>query len=473
VPINLFGTGNVTPEGKAYIYDQLREDIDLQQHVMAVNMRGETGGDLLAGPLAFAVGLEHRIDKIAVVHDPLSNLYAYFQNFGSDYDGKTTVSEAYGEVELPLVKDAPLFQSLTLNGAMRQAHYKISGFGSYLRAAARNTFDATTWKASLNWEPIDWLRLRATQSRDVRAPNFAELFLASASSFTPVTNRWVLSNGAPTTNFPSIVNGGSPSVQPEQADTTTIGLVLAPSSGPLGGLRLSVDAYRIRVTDYIGAAPGGAQFLIDRCFAGVAQACQFVDRNAVSGAITTVRNVSLNLDAILAKGIDFEAEYRIPLGNDSQVLLRGVATYVDTLKTVSLGDVVDRAGQTGNSAGLAAPDLTLNGTVTYAAPRWSVTVQGRYIGQGLYDAQRIGPNDPAYASTRLNSISDNIVDSRFYVNLFGSVFVDADKRFELFGSVSNLFNRAPPPAPETQFYTNPVYFDTLGRYYRAGVRVKL
>lgn len=473
VPINLFGTGNVTPEGKAYIYDQLREDIDLQQHVMAVNMRGETGGDLLAGPLAFAVGLEHRIDKIAVVHDPLSNLYAYFQNFGSDYDGKTTVSEAYAEVELPLVKDAPLFQSLTLNGAVRQAHYKTSGFGSYLRAAANNSFDATTWKASLNWEPIDWLRLRATQSRDVRAPNFAELFLASASSFTPVTNRWVLSNGAPTTNFPSIVNGGSPSVQPEQADTTTIGLVLAPSSGPLGGLRLSVDAYRIRVTDYIGAAPGGAQFLIDRCFAGVAQACQFVDRNAVSGAITTVRNVSLNLDAILAKGIDFEAEYRIPLGNDSQVLLRGVSTYVDTLKTVSLGDVVDRAGQTGNSAGLAAPDLTLNGTVTYAAPRWSVTVQGRYIAQGLYDAQRIGPKDPAYSSTKLNSISDNIVDSRFYVNLFGSVFVDADKRFELFGSVSNLFNRAPPPAPETQFYTNPVYFDTLGRYYRAGVRVKL
>ena len=76
-------------------------------------------------------------------------------------------------------------------------------------------------------------------------------------------------------------------------------------------------------------------------------------------------------------------------------------------------------------------------------------------------------------TTLLNSISDNSVESRLYVNLFGSVFVDADKRFELFGSINNLFNTDPPAAPETQFYTNPVYFDTLGRYFRFGGRVKL
>ena len=47
------------------------------------------------------------------------------------------------------------------------------------------------------------------------------------------------------------------------------------------------------------------------------------------------------------------------------------------------------------------------------------------------------------------------------------------KRFEVFGSVSNVFDKSPPPAPETAFYTNPVYFDTLGRYFRAGARVKI
>lgn len=471
VPINLFGAGNVSDAGKDYIYEQLREDIDLEQHVVAANLRGNTG-DILAGPLSFAVGAEYRVDKIDVVHDDLSNVFAYFQNFGADYDGKTEVIEGYVEAELPIVEDVPFFNSLVLNGAVRQAHYDISGFGSYLRTQTETDFDATTWKVSLNWEPVDWLRVRATQSRDIRAPNFAELFLASASSFAPVTNPFVLTpTGGRTTNFPTTVTGGSPTLRPEKADTTTVGLVFSPDGGALDGLRLSVDGYRIKVRDYISTAPGGGQFLIDRCFAGSDDACTFFDRNT-AGAITTVRNVSLNLDYILAKGLDFEADYRIPLGENT-IQLRGIATYVDTLKSVSFGDVVDRAGQTGNTVGLAAPDWIVNGTAAFIAPRWSVTLQGRYIDSGLYDAQRIGPDDPRYATTLPNSISDNRVESRFYVNLFGSVFIDEAKRFELFGSVSNLFDTAPPAAPETQFFTNPVYFDTLGRYYRFGARVKL
>jgi outer membrane receptor protein involved in Fe transport len=473
VPINLFGTGNVSQQGKDYIYAQLREDIQLQQHVVAANLRGETP-DVFAGPLSFAVGAEYRIDKINVVHDPLSNIYAYFQNFGSDYNGETKVAEGYLEAELPLMKDMPGARSVVLNGALRLTHYDITGFGSYLRTNAHSEFDATTWKISLNWEPLPWLRVRATQSRDIRAPNFAELFLASASSFAPVTNPFVLTpTGARTTNFPSTVNGGSPTLHPEKGDTSTIGMIIQPTGGAFERLRISVDYYRIKVRDYIGAAPGGGQFLIDRCFLGVTEACAYFDRNTATGAITTVRNITLNLDRIVSSGIDFEADYRIPLSAGYQVGLHAIATYVRELKTVSLGDTVDRAGQTGNSAGLAAPDWVLNGTATLMAPRWSLTLQGRYINSGLYDAQRIGPDNPLYAPTLLNSISDNRVDSRFYVNLFGSVFIDAAKRFEVFGSVSNLFNTDPPAAPETQFYTNPVYFDTLGRYFRVGARVKL
>ncbi len=345
VPINLFGAGNVGEAGKSYIYDQLREDINLEQHVIAGTFRGEAG-DILGAPLSFATGAEYRVDKIDVKHDPLSNLYAYFQNFGSDYDGKTEVFEAFAELELPV---ADIF---TLNGALRQAFYKTSGFGSYLRASRSNSFDATTWKISANFEPTDWLRVRATQSRDIRAPNFAELFLASASAFTPVTNRF---GAAPSTNFPSIVSGGSIDLNPEKADTTTIGLILQPR-GALDGLQFSVDGYRIKIKDFIGTAPGGAQFLVDKCVAGFAQACNYVTRNA-AGAITEVRNTSLNLDYILARGIDFEASYRLPMGENS-LQLRALATYVDKLETASLGDVIDRAGQTGSSAGLAAPDWT-------------------------------------------------------------------------------------------------------------------
>jgi len=220
--------------------------------------------------------------------------------------------------------------------------------------------------------------------------------------------------------------------------------------------------------------PGGAQFIVDRCFAGVQAACAAIDFGA-NNTISVIRNVSLNLDKIETSGLDIEAAYNIPLGGERQsITLRGLATYVDKLKTVSFGDVVDRAGQTGNSAGLAAPKWTATAFATYDSPHISATVQGRFIDSGLYDAQRVGPDSANYQANKINSISNNKVASRFYVNLFGTYRFSSEpgKGPELFFAINNLFNRAPPAAPETQFYTNPVYFDTIGRYYRMGVRYK-
>ncbi|OJY66978.1 MAG: hypothetical protein BGP16_17315 [Sphingobium sp. 66-54] len=467
VPINLFGAGNVSQAGKDYIFGTLMERINLRQHVVAANVRGDLA-DLWAGPLSVALGGEYRLDGINVEHDPLSNEYAYFQNFGSDYRGTTKVTEGYLEAELPLAKDVAFARSLILNGAVRYTHYNISGFGSYLRTDSKSSFNATAWKASLVWDPVEMLRFRATQSRDIRAPNFADLFLASASAFATVINRFNTSQSTP----PVTYSGGYPSLRPEKADTTTLGMVLSPR-GFLDGFRFSVDWYRIKVKDYIGTVPGGAQFIVDRCYAGVSAACAAIDFGP-DDTIAVIRNVSLNLDEIETSGLDFEAAYRIPLGGTQSITLRGLATYVDRLKTVSFGDVVDRAGQTGNSAGLAAPRWTANGTLTYDSQRFSTTVQGRYIAGGLYDAQRIGPDDPDYAANLPNSISDNRVASRFYVNLFATFRFSSTpgRGAEIFAAVNNLFDRDPPPAPETQFYTNPTYFDTIGRYFRIGARYK-
>lgn len=465
VPINLFGSGRVTTAAKNYIFGTLTEEIKLQQHVGAFNVRGDLV-DLWAGPLSVATGGEYRTDKISVVHDALSNTYAYFQNFGTDYRGTSNVFEGYLEAELPLAKDVAFARNLSLNGAIRRTHYDIKGFGSYLLTNSTNKFWATSWKGSLSWEPVKGVRLRATQSRDIRAPNFAELFLSSANSFTTVINRF---NTAQTAS-PLIYSGGSPFLRPEKADTTTVGMVLTPG-GALQRLRVSVDFFNIKVKDYISTAPGGAQFIIDRCFAGVTAACAPITFGA-NNTITQITNVNLNLDYIKTRGVDFELDYRIPLGGSQQLMLRGVATYVDQFVSAAYGTSVDRAGQTGTSSGLAAPRWTANGSVTYSDDHLSLTAQARYVAPGSYDAQRIGPDSPGYATTLANSINNNRVEGRMYFNLFASVFVGEDRKFEFFGAVNNVFDRAPPAAPETQFYTNPVYFDTIGRYFRAGVRLK-
>ncbi len=86
------------------------------------------------------------------------------------------------------------------------------------------------------WEPLDWMRVRATQSRDIRAPNFNELFLASASTFGSVVNRFV--TGTPS-QFPVTLAGGNPDLRPETGRTTTVGLVVQPPF--IEGLSLSLD----------------------------------------------------------------------------------------------------------------------------------------------------------------------------------------------------------------------------------------
>jgi iron complex outermembrane recepter protein len=463
-PLNLFGTGRFDPAARDYVYGTLREDIDIDQNVIAANTQG-TIAELWAGPLVLAGGLEFRRDKIDVVHDPLSNLFAYFQNFGADYNGTSKVTEGYLEAELPLLRDVPGARRLDLNVAGRHAHYDIDGFGSYLRANTSTDINADTWKASLSWEPLEWLRLRGTRSRDVRAPNFADLFLASASSFAPVINRFTGVNQVPTT-----LSGGSPSLDAERANTTTIGLVIKPSWDWSEGLQFSVDYFDISVKGYI-AAPG-SQLIVDRCFAGIAQACGQITFGAAN-SITQIRNVSLNLDELVTKGEDFEVSYRTSVSG-GDIAVRLLASHVQEATTNTFGIAIDRAGQTGGLLSGGVPDWLLSSYVTYSRQPFSVTLQGRFIDSGVVDATRIDPSDAGYAPTRLNSTNDNHVASAFYANLFGTVDVPGfgDTSVQVFGVINNLFDREPPFAPEGQYPTNPTYFDQIGRTYRLGLRVQ-
>lgn len=466
VPLNLFGTGRFDPAARDYVYGDLREDIDIDQNVLAANVQGNAL-ELRAGPLIVAAGLEFRRDRIDVVHDSLSNLFAYFQNFGADYNGTSKVSEGYLEVELPLLKDAAFARRLDLNVAGRHARYDIDGFGSYLRTQTSTDIDANTWKASLSWQPVEWLRLRTTRSRDIRAPNFADLFLASASSFAPIVNRFT---GVTQVNPPiTTLSGGSSDLGAERADTTTFGFVFQPTWSWGEGLQFSVDYYDISVEDYI-AAPG-AQFIVDRCFAGNARACGLITFGA-NQSLSQILNVSLNLDELVTRGEDIEISWRKPVAGGN-LSLRFLASHVEEATTNTFGLAVDRAGQTGGLLSGGMPNWLLNSYITYAQQGFSVTLQGRFIDSGVVDATRIDPSDAGYSPTALNSTNDNHVASAFYANLFGSVDIPmgGDQTVQVFAVINNLLDKEPPFAPEGQYPTNPTYFDQIGRTYRLGARI--
>lgn len=463
-PFNPFGL-QASPAALDYVYRTLTEDIHIAQHVVAANLQGELA-QLWAGPLAVAVGAEFRHDSTSLDHDPLSNSFAYFQNFGADYNASQDVVEGYLEAELPLLKEQQLAHALNLNAAIRRTRYDISGFGSYNQAPASNKFDATTWKVGLVWEPVDWMRMRATTSRDIRAPNFNELFQASASTFTSVVNRFV--DGNPS-QFPVQLTGGNPELKPEIGRTSTVGLVMQPRF--IEGLSLSADYYRIKVNGYIGT-PGGAQLIVDRC----AQLndpllCPLVTLGP-DQSLSEIRNVNLNLQWLKVRGLDLEAAYRLPLSRfgslPGDLNFRLLASRTFDLATNLFDVVTDRAGETGGLGGSPKWLATLN--TGYSNGRFSTTLTTRYIQHGKLNAQYYEPGEtpPVPAA---NMINNNRVGSVVYFNLNGSLGLNDST--SVFVQVNNLLDRTPPLAPQLQYPSNPVYFDLVGRAYRLGVRIRL
>jgi outer membrane receptor protein involved in Fe transport len=179
VPLNPFGTGAISAAAKAYAFGNLDEQLDYKQSVLALNTSGHLFEGWGAGAITAAVGAEYRVEKgenIAAVPAGTADYVRtdYLIQYGSSFAGKVNVAEGYAETYVPLFKDAPGAKLVDLDLAARISEYKNEGgLGT---TGEERTHDMTTWKISANWVPIDWLRFRATQSRDSRAANFRELY---------------------------------------------------------------------------------------------------------------------------------------------------------------------------------------------------------------------------------------------------------------------------------------------------------
>ena len=74
---------------------------------------------------------------------------------------------------MPLVKDAPFFQLLEVDGAVRYANYSTSG-------------GSTTYTGSGQWKPVNDLLFRGSYATGFRAPSIGESFGAASRSDAPI-----------------------------------------------------------------------------------------------------------------------------------------------------------------------------------------------------------------------------------------------------------------------------------------------
>jgi outer membrane receptor protein involved in Fe transport len=384
---------------------------------------------------------------------------------GSIVSGKIEVIEGYGELEVPLLRGVAFADELSVNAAIRRTHYSRSS-----ALTDNSTVNATTWKLGAVWAPFPAVRFRAARSRDIRAPNIAELFgpLTPGSGILTDPARGGIQSVAPLTL------GSNPNLVPETADTLTLGVVLQPEGGFLGRFRASVDYFDIQIDDAISTL--GQQNIATRCSQGDALSCSLITRDA-AGIITNITDTFQNVNSLIARGVDMELTYRQPLGATNALDLRVLASHYNDLITVDAVGPTERAGQTGLRGGTppGIPDWTIDATASLEiGESFEFNTHVRWINKGFYNAAFIGAEQPGYAIGLPNSSSTNAMPSRTYVDVLATYrmpLFGRDGGAALYAGIDNLFDKDPPNFPGANGSGNNVLFNPVGRMFKAGVRI--
>lgn len=169
VPLNSFGYNTANPAAFDYFLADPVSDTRLTQHVVNASLTGDFGQffELPGGPIAFAAGGEYRRRSSSYTpsQDLLDNIFYQYDEYiiPSPSSGRFDVAEAFGELNAPILRDAPFAKLLSVGAAGRYSHYSTIG---------------DTWAYSFNgiWSPIEQITIRGSYGRSVRAPNIGEIF---------------------------------------------------------------------------------------------------------------------------------------------------------------------------------------------------------------------------------------------------------------------------------------------------------
>jgi outer membrane receptor protein involved in Fe transport len=449
VPFNRMGIGVNGADALAYVLGNPWRKQFFTQEVYSANLSGAPFSTW-AGPVSVAVGGEHRTEKVSG-EVPLEYRSGWFVGNYLPTFGKYSVTEGYAETVVPLAS------GLDVNGAVRVADYSTSG-------------SVTTWKLGASYAPVADIRFRITRSRDIRAPNLAELFAAGTSRTNILLDA---ANGNASTSFLEVTTGNL-NLRPEKADSLGLGVVVQPSFLP--GFAAAVDYYDINLVDAIGAVT--AQIIADRCFQGMTEYCAAITRTGA--AISRVSLSPFNFAQRRSKGLDFETSYRFGLAGGS-LALRGVATYyLKSYENNGIDLPTERSGENGGLTLRSSPKFIYRATATWTSDPWTLQLTARGLSGGKYDNTWVECSTGCPASTIASrTINNNHIDGAYYVDAAVTYDLPQIKGTQVFLNVTNVFNRDPATVaygPAGSAYgnasTSPTLYDVLGRVYRAGVRFR-
>lgn len=445
VPYNPFGYYKNPIDTNALVVSYASVNLhNLNESDMGLGFLRLGKGDLFtlpAGDVGFASGLEYRIESISQSPDALGVSGDVIGSSTANItDADRSIGAWYMEAEVPLARDAPGAQLLTLNLAGRYEKFYTSDQDTFVP------------KFGLKWLPFnDEFVIRATYGEGFREPSLYELFATGLTySLTPVTDP---STGN-TEPEQDVSIASSPLLAPEETESINLGFVWTPDA--LKGFTFSMDFWKIERN---GTVTVDHQDVVNRDFAGeTLLPGESVQRDS-AGNIILVNGVFRNLGNTKIQGIDFATSYVIPTDSFGRFDLSLNASYLDSVRIQQfpgapffeyIGEADDILFD--NATGdISTPGIADDGYVQWKGQlgfnwtlnNWSAGLTGYYTDgfrdfTGDWDPSV--PDDPA---TMRQVASRTTWDAQInYTAFAGSDKWYGDTRLSV--GVRNLFDKEPP-----------------------------
>ena len=394
-------------------------------------------------------------------------------DFRPDLPSRTGDRSGSGGATLPLAGGYDVDEYFVELGIPVRENLSFDAGYRYADYSTGNSTD--TYKLGAFWRVSDDVALRASYQSAIRHANLYELFRAQGFGLVDIdddpcglsmtASRSACANTglaaelygtdlkSPADQY-NVLVGGSPDVEPEEAESFTAGVVVTPAF--IDGLTLTLDYFNIRVEKGIGTIP--AATALAKCLdSGLPAFCDLINRHPVSGSLWLqggyISARTTNLSQESAEGVDIIFDYSIdtPAG---PLELQGISTYLMTADLIELpGEAaLECAGHWGAYCG------------KNPQPRWS----------GNYKASVYAPLDVRVSLTlrhlgKTDDLGSNGID--FDAETYWDLTAEwsASGNYVLTAGISNLLDTDPQVSSDAgtapgNGNTFPAFFDALGRY---------
>ncbi|MGZ8288500.1 MAG: TonB-dependent receptor domain-containing protein [Telluria sp.] len=488
VPYNIWSLGQVTPAALAYLQTPGMRSGYTTQEIQGGNLSSDLGEYGIKMPtsetgVGVSFGVERRREKLQLETDTAFQTNDLFGQGGPSFgvSGQYTVKEVFGEVRVPLLEKRPFFDLLSLSASYRYSDYSTG-----------KTTDS--YGAGLEWAPMSSVKLRGTYQRAARAANIVELFTPAGISLydndadpcagaTPTASlAQCARTGVTAAQYGKIIDspagqynqrtGGNANLNPEEADSYTLGLVLE----PMRNLSITLDAFSIDVKDVIANVP--ATTSLSKCLeTGEAQFCSLIHRDdigtlwAKEAAFIDANNQ--NLATRKTTGLDLGASYGYKVAGIGNLGFSILGTYLRSFETQDLpGDTsYDCKGLYGPTCGTPLPEWRHKARVTWSTP-WNLETAFTWRHIDSVDLDRT--SDAPQLKGNVNAV-DRTLGARDYLDFSASY--NLTKNLTLSGGVNNMLDKDPPISAQVgagfgNGNTYPQVYDANGRKVFVGLTAK-